>query len=89
MKLDEIRKKIDLIDEKILVDLAERFTLVKEMKRLKDKLGLPVEDKQREKKLKRKIAKKGKKLALRDLFIVRLFDLIIQESKEIQDSMIH
>lgn len=84
MKLDEIRKKIDLVDEEILQNLAERMRLVREAKKLKTKLGMPVVDRNREKEQIRNLTQVGKALKLSKSLVLRLFDLIIRESKRVQ-----
>lgn len=84
MKLDEIRKKVDILDEKILDLLHDRFILVQQIKKLKEALGIPVEDKKREEKMINNLILKGEKLKLSQSFISQLFVLIISESKRIQ-----
>ena len=49
MELNELREKIDGVDEKICALLKERFDLVKEVGETKKKLGVNVENKDREK----------------------------------------
>lgn len=87
MKLDSVRKKIDLIDEKILQILAERLCLAKEAKRLKTELGLPIEDKKREQEVLNMRVQIGKKLGLSNHFVKKLFSLIIAGSKKIQETI--
>lgn len=47
-KLEEIRSKIDVIDEKMAELFAERMKLVREVAEYKRANGLPIEDKARE-----------------------------------------
>lgn len=84
MKLRDVRKQIDLMDEKILQNMAERIRLVKILKVLKNHSGLSIEDKSREEKVMKHFLQRGKKLGIAKTFIVALFKLIIRESKRIQ-----
>ena len=47
-KLEELRKRIDGVDEQICALLKERFDLVKEVGKAKKNLGANVENKDRE-----------------------------------------
>ncbi|MBO4554881.1 MAG: chorismate mutase [Clostridia bacterium] len=47
-KLEELRKRIDGVDEQICALLKERFDLVKEVGEAKKNLGVNVENKDRE-----------------------------------------
>lgn len=84
MKLDDIRKKIDLTDKKILTNLAERMQLAKDAKKLKIRANLPIEDKSREKEIINNRKNKGTKLGLSKSFVSKIFNLVIKESKRIQ-----
>lgn len=48
MQLEEIRQRIDDVDERICALLAERFNLVKEVAQAKKESGAQVENKDRE-----------------------------------------
>ncbi len=49
MSLEDLRKKIDEVDNKVVKLLAERMRIVEQVGTEKKKLGLPIEDKEREK----------------------------------------
>ncbi len=84
MKLEKIRKQIDIIDEKILSLLKNRFELVWQIRELKQAHKLPVEDKNREEEVLTTFIRKGEMLKLSKFFVRQLFNLISNESKRIQ-----
>lgn len=84
MKLKDLRTEIDAIDEKILLQLAARMKLVKNIKDVKKTLQLSVTDKKRERELMKNLVQKGDRLGLAASFIGKLYRLIVKESKRIQ-----
>ncbi|MBU7043469.1 MAG: chorismate mutase [Theionarchaea archaeon] len=54
MTLQELRETIDKIDRQLLLLLEERMLVVDEIKTIKKEQGLPIEDPEREKKVKQK-----------------------------------
>lgn len=87
MKLDELRNKIDSIDEKILTHLAQRMCLVAKVKKIKMHQKLPIEDKSREIAVAQKVETKGKQLGLSAAFVNKIFNLILKESKRMQKNL--
>lgn len=87
MKLEDVRKKIDLIDEKILAHLAQRMRLVTKVKKIKRQENLPIEDKSREIAIVANVENKGKQLGLPVPFVSKIFNLILKESKRIQENL--
>lgn len=85
MKLDNLRKKIDEIDWQLLILLKKRLGIARKIAIIKDKIGLPIEVRKREKKILNSLTEKGDKLKLSQSFISNLFNLIISESKRIQE----
>lgn len=59
-KLEDIRAKIDEVDEQIAELFAERINLVKDVSKLKHEQGLPIEDLKREKEVLEKHSKRFK-----------------------------
>lgn len=47
-EINELRQKIDLIDDQIVQELNKRAKIVLEIGKLKDQAGLPILDSQRE-----------------------------------------
>lgn len=88
MKLDDLRKQIDEIDWQLLAHIKKRLSIVKKIAMVKKENGLPIEDKKREAEMLDKLIKDGEKLQLTSNFILRLFKVIINESKKNQKSNI-
>lgn len=84
MKLEETRRKIDAIDNQILSLLAKRFRLAVQIKKIKNKFGIRIEDPAREKEVLDKVVIKAKHLHIDSNFVVKLFKAIINESKTVQ-----
>jgi len=80
-ELKTFRRKIDKIDNRIVVLLEERFGVSRRIKKYKSKNHLPIEDKKREKEI---LVSKIKNSSLSDNFTRKLFNLIFDESKRIQ-----
>ena len=82
--MDEIRKQINTIDALVIALLAKRMKFAKKIGKLKKKVGLPVWDKSREIRLRKIYKAIGKKDGLSEEFIDKLFDVIFDESRRIQ-----
>lgn len=82
--LKESRKKIDVIDEKIIRLLKERTDLVKEIGHEKEKESLPIVDLEREKEVLEKIKAVAKEKNIDEEIVEKIFKDIIEYSKEIQ-----
>lgn len=88
-QLDSLRKQIDTLDEKILIAIAERISIVKKIGQYKNKQGIFAFDKKRWKQLLKSNLEKGEKLGLPKKFIKNLFHLIHEYSLEIQKKYEH
>lgn len=86
MEIDEIRKRIDLLDDELLRIFNERARLALAIGEIKKRLGLPVYDPAREKRifLRMKEANPG---PLDDGAIVRLFERVVDESRRLERIM--
>lgn len=82
MKLNELRNKIDEIDESIIELLKERFEIVEQIMSLKS----TIEDKNRENEILTKINNLTNKSMSRDFF-TKLYKFIFEESKRIQEEI--
>jgi chorismate mutase len=87
--IEKKRKKIDKLDKKILLNLAERISIAKDIADYKIKNDIPVYQKEREKEILQKLTKLGKENDLRDKFIDDIFNRIIKESRLVQKKRIH
>lgn len=86
MEIDEIRKRIDLLDDELLRIFNRRARLALAIGEIKKRLGLPVYDPAREKRifLRMKEANPG---PLDDGAIVRLFERVVDESRRLERIM--
>ena len=85
MKLDELRTKIDDVDERICALLKERFDLVKEVGEAKKELGANVENRDREKEVIERV-RNAMPDELKD-YAEDVFRLLIEESKDLQKKL--
>lgn len=79
MALKELREKIDEIDRQLLLLLEQRMLIVDEIRKIKHNQGLPIEDPEREKKVKNK-----KSSVLSPSDIEQIFDIIMSIAKHRQ-----
>lgn len=84
-ELAEWRKKIDSIDGNILELLGRRLDIVKNIKLWKKATGKAIVDVIREKELFVDRLNTGTELGLDAILIVKIFDLIIQNSRQAQN----
>ncbi len=83
-ELENLRKKIDKIDFKILQNLAERFALVSKVAECKAKNKLPILDRKREEEMTKTRKTLAKKYKLDESTIEKLFKLILKTSRSKQ-----
>ena len=83
MQLEELRKEIDKIDEKLLLLLEERLEKAKQITGYKKENNILETQKEREEEILDKLAQLGKG-KLREEYIKNIFRQIIQESHKIK-----
>lgn len=83
--LDNWRKQIDDIDEKILNYLAKRVEIVRKIGKFKRQRNIPALDKNRWEQVLNSSIKKGEALGLSKEFIKNLLHLIHKYSQQIQE----
>ena len=83
-KINSLRKKIDVVDEKILKLLEKRFLLTDEIGKLKRIGKIKVANKKREQELLNKYKKIAEGSNLSKRFVSNFLKLILQESKKRQ-----
>ncbi|MEI6306587.1 MAG: chorismate mutase [Deltaproteobacteria bacterium] len=88
MDINEIRKRIDLMDDVLLRVFNERARLALEIGHLKKGLNLPVFDPAREKRIFARM-KEENPGPLDDGAIVRLFERVVDESRRLERIMSH
>ena len=84
--IDEVRKRIDLLDDVLLRIFNERARLALEIGHKKKGLGLPVFDPTREKRIFARM-KQDNPGPLEDGAIVRLFERVVDESRRLERIM--
>ncbi|KAB0669697.1 chorismate mutase [Oryzomonas sagensis] len=88
MDINEIRTRIDLLDDVLLRIFNERARLALEIGHLKKGLSLPVFDPNREKRIFARM-KDENPGPLDDGAIVRLFERVVDESRRLERIMSH
>ena len=86
MDIDEIRKRIDLLDDELLRIFNERARLALAIGEIKKLLGLPVYDPAREKRIFLRM-KESNPGPLDGGAIVRLFERVVDESRRLERIM--
>ncbi len=82
MKIEELRKDIDRIDDTIMELLATRNAVSREIGRLKKKENKSIMDEEREKEIIRRLKKKAKEHDVDDGFVEELYKIIIHKSRD-------
>lgn len=83
-KLDDWRKQIDDLDEKILASLAKRISIVRKIGNFKKKSGLDLLDEKRWQEVLKSRLVKAESLNLSTDVIKKLYDLIHKYSLDIE-----
>jgi chorismate mutase len=86
MNIDDIRKRIDLMDDVLLRIFNERARLALQIGHIKREQGLPVYDPSREKRIFARM-KEENPGPLDDGAIVRLFERVVDESRRLERIM--
>lgn len=86
MEIDEIRERIDRLDDELLHIFNERASLALAIGEIKKQLGIPVYDPAREKRIFARM-KEANPGPLDDGAIVRLFERVVDESRRLERIM--
>ena len=86
--MQEIRKKINYIDEQILKLLSERRTLSLEIVKFKNQQKSSIRDREREKELLTRLIETGKSYGLDAHYISKIFYEIIDDSVKLQNKFV-
>lgn len=84
MPLIKLRKEIDKLDHDMVKLLRKRLKAVEKVAKVKQKHGLEIFDRKRENEIARKLNKMAKKYGLRKPFLYRIWDNILEETKDLQ-----
>ena len=79
----ELRQQIDDLDEEIIQLLKKRMGISKGVGRLKEKLDIPVEDKNRENEIIDRLTKQAG-INLSEEQLIRIFTAVFKSSKQVQ-----
>jgi len=83
VEIEEVRKRIDLLDDALLRIFNERAGLALEIGRIKKGINLPVYDPAREKRIFARM-KENNPGPLDDGAILRLFERVVDESRRLE-----
>jgi chorismate mutase len=86
-ELEGLRGEIDQIDNTVIQVLARRMQVSKDIKKIKQETGLATFDPAREEKLKARVSEMAGQNGLSEEFCLQLYELILAESKRVQDSL--
>ncbi len=84
MDITELRKKIDTIDKEILIALAKRRNIVKQIGVLKHELKIPPIDAVRWQEVIHSRMKQGKELEIPDQVVASIWDILHEWSLEVE-----
>ena len=84
MSLDEMRLKIEEIDERIVELIAERTDIAIIIAGIKEKEGLPITDKDQEKKVMQRVSKNAELFGVDKEGVGRIFQMLIELNKSKQ-----
>ncbi|MDP2624883.1 MAG: chorismate mutase [Candidatus Peregrinibacteria bacterium] len=82
--LDDLRLKLDVIDDQIVELLGKRFEVIAQVKEVKRILGTATYQQEREKEILKRVVAHGKELGLNSLLLQALFLQIFAVSKREQ-----
>jgi len=83
--VEEVRKRIDAVDRRLLAALSKRAELGARIGRIKERLGLAIEDIEREQEVIRQLRQQNPG-PLDDRAVERIFRTIIAETKKLEKS---
>ena len=84
MTLKKIRNEIDIVDKKIVELLSKRVILSLKAKSAKQKLGVPIEDKDRESEIMTRVNLLAKQTRVSQNYIAYIYKKILGYSLKIQ-----
>jgi chorismate mutase len=84
MTIETLRRRIDAIDNNLIVLLSRRIRIAKKIGDLKKKKREKIINEKREKEIVARIKKQARKERLREKFAEELFKKIIKEARRVQ-----
>lgn len=86
-ELDNLRKKIDALDEQLLEILAKRIAVVKKVGKYKEANGIPPLDEKRWQEVIRTKILKANMLNLSESFILKIYNIIHEYALETEKNI--
>ncbi|MGI8926301.1 MAG: chorismate mutase [Tepidiformaceae bacterium] len=86
--LSELRAQIDETDTVILLAVATRLDLCREVAEWKRTLGLPVRQPERIAAVRKRYRSEGQQQGLREAFAEELYELLLAEAHSIEDAVV-
>ena len=86
--LEDLRKEINNIDDKIIDLLSKRKDLVKDIAQIKKGANKPILDKGREQHILERLKLRSKEKNLDESFIRSIYNIILKSSKEEQEKIV-
>lgn len=83
--MEEIRKKIDRLDEQIISLLGKRMSLAKEIGRQKKESDIGITDEEREKEVMARLRSLAEENGLSGKFVEKLYGVVFKESRKLQE----
>lgn len=82
--LDDLRIEIDKVDDELLNTLSKRFSVVREIGKIKKEKNIPPLDEKRWKAVLKKVKEKAKKHSLPEEFIEKIYEEIHQTALDME-----
>jgi len=87
MDINTFRQEIDNLDKVIVQTLAKRFDICKQIAIYKFQVGMPMMQPDRVKAVKERCSRLGEQYGVNPEFLHRLYELVINESCELEDRL--
>ncbi|MBS7651886.1 MAG: chorismate mutase [Candidatus Bathyarchaeia archaeon] len=83
-ELDELRRKIDKLNEEIMIKLKERVAISMRIGEVKSRTGRPIEDPEREARVIEAVGEQARRYGMDEEGVKRIFREIIRLCREAQ-----
>lgn len=84
MRIEDVRKEIDKVDNEIIQQIAKRQELAKKIARLKFSDGLPIHDEKRTKEVLEGIFNQSVEAKIDPVAVQKIFEILVAMSEERQ-----
>lgn len=87
-RLEELRRRLDDLDEQLVEVLAQRLNVCREVAAVKAAEHIPMMQSARVAEVKRRAARNGRARGLGEAFVAALYDLVVAEACRIEDEIL-